>query len=60
MPSLLRHPLLARHVVAHPLIFALGWAEAYGGSGVTYDDDPWSSRSLAYDCGRDLRLWGRG
>lgn len=58
IPSVLRRPALLRHVLRHRAIFALGWREAHG-NGCTYDDDAWSSRSMAYDCGRDLRLMGR-
>lgn len=37
--------------------FLLGYAEARSDMGMTYDDDPWSDRSRAYDLGRTL---GRG
>lgn len=37
--------------------FLLGYSEARGEMGMTYDDDPWSDRSMAYDLGRTL---GRG
>jgi hypothetical protein len=59
MPSIFRHPSLVVLALRHWTIFVLGWREAKSSSGLTYDDDPWSARSLAYDAGRDLRLWGR-
>ena len=34
--------------------FRLGWEEADGEVGTTYDDDPTSPRSEAYDCGRTV------
>lgn len=49
---------LHRHAVRHPRIFVLGFREAHG-DGMTYDDDPWSARSVAYDLGRNLRLLGK-
>jgi hypothetical protein len=58
VPSLARRPPLLVFAFLHPRIFRLGWAEAYG-DGRTYDDDPWSRRSRAYDAGRDLRRLGR-
>lgn len=58
MPSVFRHPLLIVNALRHLSEFRLGWREAYG-DGRTYDDDPRSPRSEAYDTGRDLRLWGR-
>jgi hypothetical protein len=48
-----------RLIAAHPAEFALGYAEGDGDVGMTYDDDPGSDRSLAYDLGRSLRQ-GRG
>jgi hypothetical protein len=59
MPSVLRHPYLLRYALWHPLIFALGFREAHSSNGMTYDENPWSARSMAYDAGRDLRCWGR-
>lgn len=59
-PSLIRHPRLIRYVLRFPRIFALGWSEAKSSNGCTYDNDPGSPRSMAYDVGRDLRLLGRG
>jgi hypothetical protein len=35
--------------------FILGWAEGLGDMGMTYDDDPESPRSRAYDTGRNWR-----
>ena len=35
--------------------FILGFREGTGNVGMTYDDDPWSPRSRAYDYGRYLR-----
>lgn len=58
MPSIIRHPSLVLVAVRHWRHARLGWREAYG-DGQTFDDDPWSSRSMAYDVGRDLRRWGR-
>ena len=57
-PSIFRHPRLILRALRYRREFALGWREAYG-DGRTYDDDPWSPRSEAYDTGRDLRRWGR-
>jgi len=59
IPSIVRHPTLLRDVLRHPRVFALGWKEARSTNGLTYDGDPTSPRSTAYDCGRDLRLMGR-
>jgi hypothetical protein len=58
MPSIFRHPKLLFVALRNWSIFRLGWQEAYG-DGRTYDDDPSSNRSLAYDTGRDLRRWGK-
>ena len=58
LPSIIRHPFLVRHVLRFWAIFRLGWQEAHG-DGRTYDNDPWSPRSMAYDAGRDLRRFGR-
>lgn len=60
MPSILRHPRLILRALRHPRIFVLGFSEGRGDLGMTYDDDPSSPRSEAYDAGRDLRRWGRG
>lgn len=38
----------------HPAILAIGFREGRG-DGMTYDDDPTSPRSVAYDVGRTLR-----
>lgn len=59
MPSVFRHPRLIARAIRHPRIFALGFSEATSSNGRTYDDDPSSPRSEAYDTGRDLRRWGR-
>lgn len=58
-PSLVKHPRLLKRVLQHPRIFALGWREAHSDIGMTYDNDPSSARSEAYDVGRDLRKWGK-
>lgn len=42
-------------IVAHEAEFALGYAEGDGDMGMTYDDDPGSDRSMAYDLGRSMR-----
>lgn len=59
MPSIFRHPRLILRVLRYPRIFALGFREASSSDGRTYDDDPWSPRSEAYDTGRDLHRWGK-
>jgi hypothetical protein len=58
MPSIFLHPRLILNALRHRAEFRIGWVEAYG-DGRTYDGDPWSDRSEAYDTGRDLRRWGR-
>jgi hypothetical protein len=58
MPSIFRHPRLILLALRHWRISLIGWHEAHG-EGRTYDDDPQSARSEAYDTGRDLRRWGR-
>lgn len=40
---------------SHPNEFILGYTEGLGGVGMTYDNDPTSNRSSAYDLGRALR-----
>lgn len=53
--------VLLRHlgdVIAHPATAIQGFAEGPGDLGVTYDDDAYSPRSVAYDVGRNLRRWG--
>lgn len=45
LPAALRHPAIA----------LLGFREGNGDVGMTYDDDPESPRSVAYDVGRTLR-----
>jgi hypothetical protein len=59
LPSIIKHPGLALNALHHRAEFRQGWSEALDSNGVTYDDDPESDRSRAYDTGRDLRLWGR-
>jgi hypothetical protein len=59
LPSVIRHPRLLRYVLRHPRVFALGWTEANSSNGQTFDGDPESARSSAYDTGRDLRRFGR-
>lgn len=39
----------------YPFEFKLGYEEGLESMGVTYDDDPGSPRSVAYDLGRSLR-----
>ena len=59
LPSIIRHPSLIVTALRHRAEFVLGWREAMSSDGMTYDNDPWSPRSLAYDAGRDLRRLGR-
>jgi hypothetical protein len=59
MSSIIRHPYLIVHAIRHFSLFRLGWSEAFDTDGQTFDNDPWSPRSLAYDSGRDLRWGGR-
>jgi len=59
LPSVLRHPYLLSKMTRHPAVAFLGFREGRGDAGLTYDNDPGSDRSLAYDAGRDLRRWGR-
>lgn len=42
------------HVDAHSDPFAYGWSDGWQGlvTGITYDNDPNSPRSVAYDKGR--------
>lgn len=44
-------PLAVRHL---PITVA-GFQEATCSNGVTFDDDPYSDRSVAYDVGRTIR-----
>jgi hypothetical protein len=44
-----------RDALAHPRCLLLGYREGNGYTGVTYDNDPESPRSVAYDVGRTLR-----
>lgn len=44
-----------RAAVRHPRIAAQGYREGWSGFGLTFDDDPESPRSVAYDVGRTLR-----
>lgn len=46
-----RRFVLAR--IMHPRIYRLGISEAHSSLGMTYDDDPESPRSVAYDLGRN-------
>lgn len=43
-------------IMSYPAEFELGFDEGLDGMGMTYDDDPTSPRSTAYDLGRSLRL----
>lgn len=45
---------IVEDVAAHSAEFLRGFAEAQGAAGMTYDDDPHSPRSVAYDAGRSL------
>ena len=42
-------------IIRYPEEFGRGFAEGLLSTGVTYDDNPESDRSLAYDIGRTLR-----
>lgn len=55
LPSAAKHPRLIANAARHRPEFRLGWREAFTDDGMTYDDDPGSPRSEAYDTGRDLR-----
>lgn len=59
LPSIIRHPWLILPALRHWREFLLGFREGAGDMGMTYDDDPESPRSLAYDAGRDVRRMGR-
>lgn len=51
----MRH--LIRLIIAalrHPIIALRGLREFRDGSGLTFDDDPTSPRSTAYDSGREI------
>lgn len=39
----------------YPIEFSQGFIEGLGAVGMTYDDDPESDRSTAYDIGRTMR-----
>ena len=39
----------------YPVEFCRGFAEGLLSTGITYDDNPESDRSMAYDMGRTLR-----
>lgn len=41
-------------IIQFPVEFALGFEEAGQSFGMTFDDDPDSDRSAAYDLGRTL------
>lgn len=41
----------------HPAVALLGFREGRGDMGMTYDNDPGSPRSVAYDVGRTIRRW---
>lgn len=43
-----------RVIAAHPEEFMLGYEESEDAFGMTYDDDPMSDRSMAYDFGRSV------
>lgn len=44
-----------RPTIRHPVIAVTGFQEGTCSNGVTFDDDPYSDRSVAYDVGRTLR-----
>lgn len=48
-----------RAICTHPRVFTLGFVEGRGDMGMTYDDDAYSPRSVAYDLGRNLRRVGK-
>ena len=50
----IRARLILQLIVAHPEEFVLGYQETDSGFGMTYDDDPESPRSQAYDIGLTL------
>lgn len=52
------NPYQASAIFNHPAEFVLGVAESGGNVGMTYDSDPTSGKSLAYDVGRDVGTWG--
>lgn len=43
-----------RAAAYHPLIAFRGAREFRSGFGLTYDNDPWSAKSEAYDSGREI------
>lgn len=48
-----------RNLIEIVSAFILGFREGRGDMGMTYDNDPESPRSRAYDWGRSLRRGGR-
>lgn len=60
--KVIRYVMLHLNALRYPRIFALGWRESAGDCGMTYDDNPDSPRSSAYDLGRNDRrmAWGLG
>lgn len=51
--------MMIRALLTHPIIFIRGYLEGRSTVGITYDNDPWSPRSMAYDYGRTLRDGGK-
>lgn len=47
--------LYSLYALVHPRIAILGFREGDGDVGMTYDDDPDSPKSVAYDTGRAIR-----
>lgn len=46
-------PIIGREALAHPVVYVTGLRESSGNAGITYGD-PYSTRSTAYDLGRNL------
>ena len=46
------------NALRHLRLALLGWREAFDSNGQTFDRDPYSPRSRAYDFGRRLRRRG--
>jgi|LakMenEpi03Aug12_release.lakeMendotaPanAssembly.Ray.scaffolds.fasta_scaffold15635_4 hypothetical protein len=47
--------LFYKLIIAYPNEFKLGFTEGMNPFGITYDNNPESDRSQAYDLGRSLR-----
>lgn len=46
-----------RGIIGRAAAFALGFTESGSDFGMTYDENPWSDRSVAYDNGRTIGQW---